>query len=395
MTWGPEILGTVQDLDYARRELGRRFVGRERAIELLQLAVVCREHALLLGATGTAKSALIAALARQIEASRFSYLLTRFTEPAELFGALDFGAFQQGTYRVLTERMLPQSELVFLDEVFQGSSAILNTLLTLLNERRFHNGAEVCRTPLVTLLGASNEIPEDPGLKAFADRFLLRLEVAPVGGNRLDDLLAVGWEHERERAEDLHPRHREEGARPARAAGDLSAVVSMRSLAALTRALFEVRLDEVLPVHHELVQELLVQGVELSDRRLVRSLKLVAGAALLRGADSATPADLWPLAHIWTDPADRAVVEQSVHAAVERHGGAGRERVAGAAELLADARAIADPLLERPPANDDVIIAVLRQLNELRNDLTLHHHQDGTALHELSRIIASVNGLLP
>ncbi|MEU6232502.1 AAA family ATPase [Kitasatospora sp. NPDC047058] len=393
MTWGPEIVGTVRDLDYARRELGRRFVGRERAVELLQLAVVCREHALLLGATGTAKSALIAAMARQIEASRFSYLLTRFTEPSELFGALDFGAFQQGTYRVLTERMLPASELVFLDEVFQGSSAILNALLTLLNERRFHNGAEVCGTPLVSLLGASNEIPEDPGLKAFADRFLLRLEVAPVAATRLDDLLAVGWEHERERAEDLHPWHRPAG--PPRTDGDLSAVVSMRRLAALTRALFEVRLDQVLPVHHELVQELLVQGVELSDRRLVRSLKLVAGAALLREADTATPADLWPLAHIWTDPADRAVVEQSVHATVERHGGARRERAVSAAELLADARAVADPLLERRPVNDDVIIAALRQLNELRNDLTLHHPQDGTALHELSRIIASVNGLLP
>ncbi len=150
-------------------------------MRLLQLAVVSREHALLLGPTGTAKSELISALARHVEARHFSYLLTRFTEPSEIFGTLDFERFRQGTYHVRTEGMLPTADIVFLDEVFQGSSAILNTLLTLLNERRYHNGARPENVPLISMLGATNELPDDPGLTAFSDRFLIRLQVEPVG----------------------------------------------------------------------------------------------------------------------------------------------------------------------------------------------------------------------
>ncbi|MEB8343008.1 AAA family ATPase [Streptomyces endophyticus] len=384
MSWGQETVDTIRDLEYVRRRLGDEFVGRERAVRLLQLAVVCREHALLLGPTGTAKSELISALARQIEARHFSYLLTRFTEPSEIFGALDFDRFRQGTYHVHTEGMLPQAELVFLDEVFQGSSAILNTLLTLLNERRYHNGARAEHAPLVSLLGATNDIPDDPGLTAFSDRFLIRLLVEPVGGTDLERLLLVGWQHE---------------ARRLAAAGNEApsaggGTLTVDRLTRLSLRLRDIDLDPVLGEHRELTRQLLIQGVKLSDRRLVRSLKLVAGAALLRESQAAQPVDLWPLAHIWTDPADRTTVEEAVHAVVEKHGGEPAQRRRPDHEILLDAREVSAPLTTDRRPSEWSVIDGLHKLGALSRELRGHQPVNTQTETELSRIIADVNVLL-
>ncbi|GHE08708.1 AAA family ATPase [Streptomyces alanosinicus] len=401
MSWGQDTVDTIRDLEYVRRRLDGEFVGRDRAVRLLQLAVVCREHALLLGPTGTAKSELISALARHIEARRFSYLLTRFTEPSEIFGALDFEQFRQGTYQVRTEGMLPSAELVFLDEVFQGSSAILNTLLTLLNERRYHNGALAENAPLISLLGATNEIPDDPGLTAFSDRFLIRLQVEPVGGTDLERLLQVGWEHETRRftaavqaAEQAAVRARGTDT-PARTGADRTAgTVTVDRLGRLTLRLRDVDLDPVLGEHRELVRQLLIQGVRLSDRRLVRSLKLVAGAALLRESRTAAPVDLWPLAHIWTDPADRTTVEEAVQAVVEKHGGEPGRRRRPDHEILLDAREIGAPLISGRQPSEWSVVEGLHKLADLSRELREHPPVNTQTETELSRIIAEVNALL-
>jgi MoxR-like ATPase len=396
VSWGQDTVDTIRDLEYVRRRLGDEFVGRERAVRLLQLAVVCREHALLLGPTGTAKSELISALARYVEARHFSYLLTRFTEPSEIFGALDFDRFRQGTYHVRTEGMLPRAELVFLDEVFQGSSAILNTLLTLLNERRYHNGAAAESAPLISLLGATNDIPDDPGLTAFSDRFLIRLQVEPVGGSDLERLLQVGWGHETRRlvtavTESAAAR---DGATATAAPGRSTGTVTVERIERLSLRLRDIDLDPVLGEHRELVRQLLIQGVRLSDRRLVRSLKLVAGAALLRESRTAQPVDLWPLAHIWTDPADRTTVEEAVHAVVEKHGGEPARRRRPDHEILLDAREIGVPLTaERRPSEWSVIDG-LHKLGDLSRELREHQPVNTQTEAELSRIIAEVNALL-
>ena len=102
-------LRTVRTLDTVRRELAERFVGRPTRSTLLLLAVVAREHMLLIGPPGTAKTDLIQRFADLIQAKRFSYLLTRFTEPSEIFGPLDFESFQAGSYRIKTEDMLPDA----------------------------------------------------------------------------------------------------------------------------------------------------------------------------------------------------------------------------------------------------------------------------------------------
>src|SRR5262249_18951583 len=153
------------------------------------------EHVLLIGPPGTAKSSLLDRFRRLLDAEYFTYLLTRFTEPSELFGPLDLRLFQnEGVYRVNTAGMLPEAQIVFLDEIFQGSSAILNSLLTIVNERHFHNGSEVVDAALVSLFGSSNDIPDDPMLAAFSDRFLLRCRLDYVHEDLIEDVLDKGWQ---------------------------------------------------------------------------------------------------------------------------------------------------------------------------------------------------------
>ncbi len=155
------------------------------------------EHAVLIGPPGTAKSALIRTFARLTHAQYFEYLLTRFTEPNEIFGPVDIGAFREGRYERRTEGMLPQAEIVFLaDEVFKSNSAILNALLTLLNERRYTSGGQAMKCPLLSAFGASNEVPGDETLTAIYDRFILRIRNDNLDAYHFQDLLQRGLEHE-------------------------------------------------------------------------------------------------------------------------------------------------------------------------------------------------------
>src|SRR5689334_18326411 len=144
-----------QTVDRLGREvidpLKRRFVGRDEVIDLIALAVVAGEHLFLHGPPGTAKSALIRRFATAVQGQYFEYLLTRFSEPNEVFGPTDLVRLREGTVATVTTGMLPEGEFVFLDELFNANSAILNNLLTVLNERTYRRGAEVHRLPLLSL----------------------------------------------------------------------------------------------------------------------------------------------------------------------------------------------------------------------------------------------------
>src|SRR5436309_13347043 len=170
-----------------------RFVGRDEVIDLIALAVVAGEHLFLHGPPGTAKSALIHEFATMVRGRYFEYLLTRFSEPNEIFGPIDLARLREGTVATVTTGMLPEAEFVFLDELFNANSAILNNLLTVLNERSYRRGAEIHRLPLVSLFSASNHLPDDDALRALFDRFLLRCQVKNLRREAMPALLAAGW----------------------------------------------------------------------------------------------------------------------------------------------------------------------------------------------------------
>src|SRR3954470_15331659 len=169
-----ELLRAAQKVREVGRSLDERFLDKAEIVRLLLVTLVAGEHMLIVGPPGTAKSALIRHLARLVDARYFEYLLTRFSEPNEIFGPIDIRAFREGTYVRRVETMLPDADIVFLDEIFKSNSAILNGLLSILNERRFFTGSTNIRVPLSSLYGATNEIPNDDALGAVFDRFLVR-----------------------------------------------------------------------------------------------------------------------------------------------------------------------------------------------------------------------------
>lgn len=255
-------------------DAGRGLVEREAMVELVALSAVAGEHLLVIGPPGTAKSEAVRRTARALGGSYFEYLLGRFTEPSEIFGPVDLRKLREGTVETETTGMLPEAEVAFLDEVFLGSTAILNTLLGVLNERTFRRGHTRMKVPLRVCVGASNALPEEESLAAFADRFLARIFVEPVPDPQLEELLAGGaslW--------------REAEARKA----------SLEALDVLARVAQEADLAPVRPHLAHALRTLRAAGIGLSDRRAVKVQRLMAAAAALAGRQSPGVADLWPL----------------------------------------------------------------------------------------------------
>jgi MoxR-like ATPase len=283
--------------------LERQFLGKDEIIRLLMISVVAGEHCVLLGPPGTAKSALIRSLAELMQASYFEYLLTRFTEPNEIFGPVDIVAFREGTYRRNTAGMLPESEIVFLDEVFKANSAILNSLLTLLNERKFTSGGKAMRCPLISVFAASNEVPGDETLTAIFDRFLLRVHSDNLDAYHFSELLDRGIKHEIRQmsGEALKP------------------IVAARELADLGKS-FGGRMnfsDAFLSAYKGIVFQIRAEGISLSDRRVVKMLKLFAASAYLDGRTTTDASDFFVLKHIWNNQDQAAILEGIVQPVLE------------------------------------------------------------------------------
>jgi len=177
-----DTIAIQNKLREATSHLEKRFMEREELIRLLLLALMSGEHILLVGPPGSAKSQLARAASQLFGADiGFDYLLTRFTTPDELFGPVSLQKLKADQYVRQTDGYLPTARFAFLDEIFKANSAILNSLLSILNERVFFNGKLKQEVPLLFLMAASNELPEDnEQLAALYDRFLFRYEVEYV-----------------------------------------------------------------------------------------------------------------------------------------------------------------------------------------------------------------------
>lgn len=357
--------------------LDGQFLGKSEVIRLLLIAVVAREHAVLIGPPGTAKSALLRTLAELLDAKYFEYLLTRFTEPNEIFGPVDISAFREGHYRRRITGMLPEAEVVFLDEVFKSNSAILNALLSLLNERRYTSGGQVLDCPLISAFGASNEVPSDESLSALFDRFLLRIRSDNLDAYHFNELLQLGVQHEVRRLKRAK-------VRPLVSAADIHAMTDE-----LARRLeFS---DAFLSAYKGLVFQIRAEGISISDRRVVKMLKLFAASAYIDGRTEADVSDLFVLKHIWNAEDQAPILEQIVQPALEAfyRDHPDRRRVGalgvGVEALSAEIDRIRQILTGAAQPSDLQLFSQLKALGEIKTALAHIPDQQARALEQRVR----------
>lgn len=305
---------SVQDkFTTTRKELNESLIERDSEISMVLTAMLAGEHCLFVGPSGTGKSMLADAAVDWIDGKKFSYLLNRFTEPNEVLGPIDIPGLKTGDHRRITTGKLPEANVAFLDEIFKASSAILNTMLRILNERKFTNGLTEIACPLKLCIAASNEWgTEAKELGALFDRFLLRKHVAPVAS--------------------------EDNIKKLMFSDSIETRLSTRlSMAELTSAQVEIR-DHVMvgvdatDAMDEIRRKLTREGVVIGDRRLRKSVKVVKSYAWLNGNPYVTTDDLEILAHLWwVSPESQPQVVMDAIADIARPSGL------LAAQLLADA----------------------------------------------------------
>ncbi|RKR84052.1 MoxR-like ATPase [Mucilaginibacter gracilis] len=289
---------TIDKLQAVLRHLKETFVGKDEIIDLMGICLVGRENLFLLGPPGTAKSATVRELSKLLDGKTFEYLLTRFTEPNELFGPFDIRKLRDGELVTNTEGMLPEASLIFLDELLNANSAILNSLLMVLNEKIFRRGRETRALPALMVIGASNHLPEDEALQALFDRFLIRVRCDNVEPQQLNALLDAGWMLEQKTGSE----------KPSIGTEEVRALQQQTSLIDLSG----IRKDYI-----ELVQKLRNSGLAVSDRRAVKLQRLIAASALICKREKAIASDLWVLRHIWDTEEQREIISNIVNAVVD------------------------------------------------------------------------------
>lgn len=322
-----------------QRELSTHFLERDEVIEGLLCALVAGQHVLLLGPPGTAKSKLAHELCRRIDGARyFQWLLTRYTTPEELFGPISLKGLEEDRYVRATDGKLPRAHIVFLDEVFKASSSILNTLLAVMNERRFDGGDGPTEAPLCSLIGAAGELPNDDELGALYDRFLLRYQVEYVREDyRFLQVLA---------SREPTPR----------------AILPLAELEAIRARARAVEVPgEVLTDLAELRRILADRDIVASDRRWRQSIDLLRGRAALFGRTRVHCDDLDLLAHVlWNEPSEHAVVVEALRQLARGHEDE-------AEKLLYQAREVAETVRVPHEDEDEADRAAIEALTKLHD----------------------------
>ena len=281
--------------EYLENVLAHELQERTREVHTAVLAILSSKHHFQLGPPGTAKSLLVSRISKRIsdlgEEGYFHWLLTQYTTPEEIFGPPDLTLLRQGQYQRVTERKLPRAYFVFLDEIFKGSSSILNANLTAMNERLFFNGNLDPEIPLLSMFAASNELPDGDELNALWDRLHFRHIIRPMQeSSNFMRMLTTDM-----------PKHPE----PILSLGEIQEAIQLVEQVELTPEIFDI----VKTLRDNLRQE----GVEPTDRRWVESLDIIRAEAFFNGREVAEIEDMRPLMHVlWSHEKDIKTVTREV-----------------------------------------------------------------------------------
>lgn len=257
------------------RDVQESVLGRDDVIEGIAMAIIAGEHVMIFGPPGCAKSLLVREICKRITgANLFDWLMTKFTTPEEVFGPMKVSKLLKDEYERNISGKLPEAHLGFLDEIWKSSSAILNTLLTLANERVFHNGNGPVQVPLLSLIGASNEPPQEEGLGVLYDRFLLRFWTRYLPSFYLPDLLQITTK-------------------------PVKATMTFADLEILRNLLYVVKPGpDIIEGLIHVLNDLRTDGFVLSDRRITKIPTMMASSAVLHSRKAVTEEDAVVLPYV-------------------------------------------------------------------------------------------------
>lgn len=265
-------------------ELNKFFKERNELIHGTLLAILSRQHVFAVGPPGTAKSMIIRQISDQVKNGNYwEKLFTRYTVPDEVFGPVKLSKLKKDKFERRIDGSLPTANFAFIDEVFKANSSILNSLLTILNERIYHNDGQAVDVPLETMMSASNEIPDDRDeLGALWDRFLLKYRVKDVQqSSKFKNVIGT--------QEDP----------------SISVELTLDEIHKAQEEVKNVEIpDAVLDQVVETREQLLSEGIRPSTRRYREAMGVVRAEAWFNGRDTATVDDLYVLCHILWDDID-------------------------------------------------------------------------------------------
>lgn len=283
----------VEKIKNIENELNGYFIERSEEIEILLNAIISKKHVFFLGVAGTAKSMLCRSVISHIENAKFfDWLMTPYTVPDEIFGALDISKLEQGKYERIITGKLPDVEFAFLDEVFKANSSILNSLLKIINERVFDNDTKPIKVPLISLFTASNELPDsDENLMAMYDRLHMRKLVQPISeqGNE-EKLLKLNKKY------------------------NAKTKITFDELQKLHSMALDISIDNVIPDLIKIFRIIKNNNIFISDRRKLECRDILQVHALLNGnGKEVVTDDLAILRHVlWNEPQEIQFVTKSV-----------------------------------------------------------------------------------
>jgi MoxR-like ATPase len=363
----------LEKLTEIRNELKTHYLERDEVIDGTLIALLTGNHMLLIGPPGTAKSQLVSEVCNKIKGAQyFQWLLTKFTAPEELFGAVSLKGLENDEYRRVTNGKLPEAHIVFLDEIFKASSSILNTLLTVMNERIYYNGTEISDIPLISMFGASNELPsEEDELEALYDRFLLRY--------------VVDYIKEDFRFLKLLQGESTEGS---------GAIITQEELDDCKSGAREVKIhSNIIKLIGRIRTELQKKGISPSDRRYKQSISVLKAKAFLDGRSEVSEEDLRFLENVfWRDPGEKAEIQSVIHQVIHGHKDRIRELIIQAKEL--------DGYSKRDWENEDMGIKAnieaqtkLKQIINNVNELIEECEQRGKPTVEITKAKSEIENI--
>lgn len=384
----PSVGKVASKLTDVIAELKAGLPEREVEIDLLVRSIIARSHPLFIGEPGVAKSLLIRQFMSHIEdATLYEVLLAKDTPSDQVLGPVSLAALEQDEFRRITRDKLPEANVAFLDEIFKANSTVLNALLSIINERIFHNNGHSMTVPLWTCVGASNELPgtDRDDLRAFRDRFGVTKIVDHVRTSEglmqvLDGQLARG------RGEDVV-------ATPT--------MVTAADIATIQREATEVTVPpNVRKALTELRARAESENLNISARRLFEGVKLMLAAAVLTGRDEVSVEDMKVFEHVlWSDPEDHS----TAYELTLDYAGAVTKKAAKLRGEFDEQQAALSALQSKMPTDGSVpdselmgeigvVSNMLKKLSQRSDDAIENAKEEGHETAELDQLAQDIHG---